>query len=234
MFGGWSIGGLLEACAAGVRGLADSLDLEQSVRGVDAMREIDLHVPLAQGLRDEGFAVYTEFPYPSIANPDPLPRDRERCDLVIAQPGSPPPLDPVVEARERRQASDSLFAGHLVPSTGTPSEDLFWLEVKCVGQFEVVEGAARASPAYASSLVAAGSDLRKLAQDPRIRFGGLLVVLFAQDASIAEHDLDAALHRWLDRRYPMRAGERCGFPISDRIGNAWCSMSLTPIPVRLD
>jgi len=234
MFGGWSIGGLLEACAAGIRGLADSLDLEQSVRGVDAMREIDLHVPLAQGLRDEGFAVYTEFPYPSIANPDPLPRDRERCDLVIARPGSPPPLDPVEQARERLREAESLFGASLDPQEHTPSEDLFWLEVKCVGQFEIVEGAARASPAYASSLVAAGADLKKIAQDPRIRFGGLLVVLFAQDASIAAHDLDAALHRWLDRGYPLRTGERCGFPISDRIGNAWCSLCLTPIPVRLD
>ncbi len=234
MFGGWSIAELLEACASGMQRCAASLDLEQHVRGIDAMRETELHAPLAQGLREAGFAVYPEHPYPGVAHPAPLPRDRERCDLVIAPPGSPPPLDPVEDERERRQALDSLFAAHLAPPTGTPCEELFWLEVKCVGQFEVVEGAARANPAYASSLVAAGSDLQKLAQDRRIRFGGLLVVLFAQDATIAAHDLDMALHRWLDRGFPLRAGERCGFPISDRIGNAWCSLSLTPIPHRLD
>ncbi len=234
MFGGWSIIELVQACADGLRRHAAALDLEQSVHGIDALHETQLHVPLAQGLRDAGLSVYPEHPYPGMPDPNRPSRERERCDFAIVPSGYPPPLDPVEVERARRQARATLFAEHAVQEAGTPSEDLFWLEVKSVGQFEIVDGCVRPSPGYASALVSGGADLRKLARDPHIRFGGLLVVLFAQDAAIAEHDLNLAQHRWLDRGFPLRTGERCGFPISDRLGNAWCSLSLTPIPVRLD
>lgn len=229
MFGFWSLPDIADAAADALHARAAALDREQAIRGLDALGEADLHPILASALASQGIHTLREWPYPSPARPRPLPRDRERCDLVLTPRDAPPPLDPIAQAIRDEALAASLFA-ELAPETPptTSPEDLFWLEVKLVGQYVIVDGAARANASYASELVAAGRDLDKLSRDPRILCAGLLLVLFTRDEATAAHDLDAAAHRWLDRAWPAHAGERRGFAIADRIANAWCAIALMP------
>lgn len=228
MFGFWSPCDIAQVTADALAARAASLDREQAILGLDALTETDLHPFLAHALSTRGYQTLREWPYPTPSRPRPLPRDRERCDLVVLPPDAPPPLDPVAEAARASELASTLFAAMPDPTPSTPPEDLFWLEVKLVGQHTIVDGAARANPSYASELVAAGRDLDKLARDPRILSAGLLLVLFTQDEATAHHDLDAARHRWLDKSWPAHSGPRTGFALTDRIANAWCAISLTP------
>ena len=75
----------------------------------------------------------------------------------------------------------------------------------------------------------AGRDLEKLASDPRIARAALALVQFTADKQTSEHDQGAVLNRWLDRAWPVRSPEVDGFEITDRIGNRWCSVMLTPV-----
>lgn len=228
MFGFWSLPDIADACSRALKAHAQALDREQSVLGLDARSETELQPILALALAQTPMTVRREWPYPTSPKARPIPRDRERCDLVLAAADAPPPEDPVAEAARTAELASTLFASISDPTPSTPPEDLFWLEVKVVGQHVVVDGAARANASYASELVAAGKDLDKLSRDPRILSAGLLLVLFTQDEATARHDLDAARHRWLDKSWPAHTGVRRGFALSDRIGNAWCEISLTP------
>lgn len=234
----WNSAEILGACAAALRLHADQIELEQSVRGLDAMSEVQLHPILATGLsRQLSCAVLRETVYPA---PDALatgrrPRrsERERCDLVLLPPGATRLRDAVLEAARVEAASDTLFAGaeaRAIQVDPDPlPEDAFWLEVKSVGQFVVVDGAARPNRAYGSELRrAVRSDVEKLAAAPGVRAGAMLLVLFAEDLRVASHDWSVAA-----REVAGIAGvgwERTGaLEVNDRIGNRVCFLGLLPV-----
>lgn len=197
------------AVEAALRGESRRLDGEQAVRGVDSLDELTLHPILARSLSDAGFGVFGEERYPSAR----ARRNRsqgDRCDLVLTPAGGE------LAAPDR---APTLFD----PPDPVGLADAFWLEVKVVNQH--LEGGP--NTAYASTLVAAlDEDAAKLARDPIIRHAGIVVILFAESAAVAVHDLDAALETVVAAGAPLHAGVRRVLPIADRLGNAVAAIDL--------
>jgi len=182
--------------------------------------------------------------------------ERERCDLVVlpergeggegAAGGGQTLLDPRDDYADDLERAASLFAevgpGEDVSSDAAQAvrpQDAWWLEFKSVGQFSVPEsadfeggGEARANKSYSSFVSGVLRDARKLNSDPLIELAACGLVLFTAERAIAEHDLGALMHRLLDKNAPIREQVVRHLPISDRIGNAWCSIAL--MRVRCD
>jgi hypothetical protein len=142
-------------------------------------------------------------------------------------------IDPVAELLETDRATGTLFesvAGGVArtkPACG--AEEAFWLEIKVVGQYTYTLGVPGPNRAYGSELT--GSlciDLAKIGADASLRWAGLLLVLFTDEAETAEHDLLVALHRSLDKGHSFSAPLVERFEIPDRIGNRVCSVVLVP------
>ncbi|HVU63525.1 MAG TPA: hypothetical protein VHC70_06090, partial [Phycisphaerales bacterium] len=72
------------------------------------------------------------------------------------------------------------------------------------------------------------ADLKKLSEDHRIAHAAVALIVFTADESTARHDLAILAHRCLDKHIPLTlAGPILRtFPISDRIGNARCTVCL--------
>jgi hypothetical protein len=232
--------------------------LEQAVYGIDALDEVDLHPVISAGFTESpaGFGALREVAYPAqwkmkVRRGDagvdddprlPLPRDRERCDLVLMErPGLTlaDPLRIVKGAEEsRRAAAGTLFESVVGPAVvqGAPPADtvgpgdVYWLELKVVSQFALTAGVLGPNGAYAAQLVGGVTrDAAKLARDPMIDHAGVLLVLFAADEATASHDVNALLHRCLDRGVPIGAPESRVFGITDRMGNTVCCTTLVPV-----
>ncbi len=196
----WSWSALADALAAGLARAADAIELEQAVRGLDSWRELDLHPVLGGGLRDAGFGVLHEQRFPR----DRHQRKRSagaRCDLVVT-PDAATPLD-----------------------EDAPG-DALWIEVKVVAQFGE-EGPHRG---YARALqTPVWGDVRKLARDPAIVHGLVLLVLFTADAVTADHDLDVWCARAVERGLHLWPRVQRALPIGDRLGNRLCTVALFPL-----
>ncbi|VAX41801.1 hypothetical protein MNBD_PLANCTO03-1812, partial [hydrothermal vent metagenome] len=84
----WQLEHIAEALASGLVAAERDFVAEQAVHGLDALDEVALHPLLARGLREAGFAVFPETPYPG--QPEVLPKESERlrCDLVVAEGGA--------------------------------------------------------------------------------------------------------------------------------------------------
>jgi hypothetical protein len=141
--------------------------------------------------------------------------------------------DPVMRVREEDRAVGTLFEqqerARRSDERAVPTTDAFWLEIKSVGQFVIIDGYAQPNRAYSSTLVSAiAQDVRKISRDALIDRGGVLLILFTVDEATARHDLDLALHRCLDRDVQLGHPEVECFPIADRIGNASCLVALIP------
>ena len=211
----YSIPAIADAATAGLVAEARRLDTEQAVHGLDALDELRVHPIIAGGLEAAGFGVHLEQRYPSdrsIRNHS----EGERCDLVLTPDGRP------LAAPDREP---TLFD----PPDAVALSDAFWLEVKVVGQF-TTEGP---NPKYSSALLStAPRDVSKLSRDRRITHAGLLIVLFGSDTEVVDHDFDACLSRFLDRRLPVGIPVRRSFSISARIGNGICACALLPVVER--
>lgn len=186
-----------------------------------------------------------ETPAVDTAGSDPaLDRERERCDIVVLPAGFTRIADPISRRRAartiRREAEGTLFEPtatrdsavieHARAADACPPEDAFWLEVKVVGQHAYCSGVPGPNRAYASQLSRGViSDLIKLRADRHLRHAGVLLVLFSEDPTTAEHDLGVLLHRCLDRDLPIWSAERRSLAILDRIGNRVCTLALIPI-----
>ncbi|MEO0588844.1 MAG: hypothetical protein AAF078_14545 [Planctomycetota bacterium] len=200
---------LADAVAAGLRGRAERDDLEQVVYGFDALDELGLHPLLAEAIEAAGHGVLREQRYPGHWRKRKK-SEGQRCDLVVTPDGLPL-RDPAMKATlfDRQPAVDA--------------EEAYWLEVKTVAQFEL-DGAFRG---YSSELLTpVMADLKKVWLDGVIAHGGLLVVLFTASAEIAEHDLAAFHRRALEKGMPVYPPCTRGFGITDRIGNARCTVSV--------
>lgn len=209
----WSAQQLADAVTRGLQERAQFDDQEQAVYGFDHLDELGLHPLIQQSLLDVGFGVWPEQHYPSDWN-KPRRSEGKRCDLAITPSPQRPLRDPVIKA--------TLFDN---PNAVDP-QDAYWLEIKTVAQFET----AGPFPRYSAEMLATVTqDIKKLWTDGIIAHAGLLLVLFTADQATAEHDLGAWHHRCLDKGYPVAAPAIEGFPITDRIGNAWCSVALFPI-----
>ncbi|MGQ0627812.1 MAG: hypothetical protein ACT4PL_06890 [Phycisphaerales bacterium] len=218
---------------------------EQAIRGLDGLAELELHPLLATGLARAGLGVLREQPYPAewrralrrskraqARRPLPADSQRARCDLVLLPAPGLTLADPLDTARSAAAAAQTLFAGCQdttaapAPTTIRP-EDAFYLEVKCVGQFAYADGVPGPNRTYASELLRGlTADLRKLATDPAIEHGAALLVHFAAEPAVADHDLAVLISRCVDRGLVTRSPLQERFPIADRIGNALCTILL--------
>ena len=83
------------------------------------------------------------------------------------------------------------------------------------------------SPRYAAELRRpVVKDVQKLQSDTTIRHAGLLLVLFAAEAAIAQHDL-LAWHAYCLQKTPSIALPATRhIPITDRIGHGCCSVAV--------
>jgi hypothetical protein len=206
------IGAIADAVVHGLRARAEMLDAEQSVRGLDALEELGLHPIVAEALSEAGFGVFPEERYPHVRHV-PAGNLGERCDLVLTEGG---------RALAEPDREPTLFD----PPDAVPLEDAFWLEIKLVGQFNE----AGPNPRYASQLLTeARRDVGKLASSPGIRNAAVLIVLFAEDEEVAEHDLAAWLTRCLDAGLPVGPPSLRSFPITDRLGHHRCALGLYPV-----
>ena len=229
----WDSAYLLEAVRASLADEEQSLARQQAVRGIDGVDEVVLHPVIAKGLQASGFGVLREQGYPGQPQDRPADRDRERCDLVLLPSQGKTLADPLIRVREQDRAAGTLFETVEHDRPDEPDAiavgDAYWLEVKVVGQFQIVDGYAHSNAAYASELVRSiAQDVRKLSRDESIELGGLLLVLFTRDEQIARHDLTMALHRCLDQDVPLGQPDVEVFPITDRIGNTMCLLALVP------
>jgi len=208
----WSIAEIADALEAALRAEADRNDHEQSVRGLDALDELSLHPLLAGGLSAAGHGVFGEQHYPTVGRRQ-RDSEGERCDLVLT-PGGRDLNDPSREP--------TLFD----PPDAVALDEAFWLEVKVVCQL-TPEGP---NQRYASQLLSTvREDVTKLSRNRGIRHSALLIILFAEDRSTAEHDLAAWLDRCLGRGLPVGSPSLRTFGITDRLGNGVCAVALYPV-----
>jgi hypothetical protein len=196
----WSWSTLADALAAGLARASDAIELEQAVNGLDACGELELHPVLQAALRAAGYGVFPEQRFPR----DRARRKRSagaRCDLVVT-PDAATPLD-----------------------DAAPGEAL-WMEIKVVAQFRQL-GPNRS---YAHALQApVWGDVKKLAGDPAIVHGLVVLVLFTADAATADHDLEVWRARATERGLHLWPRVQRSLPIGDRLGNRVCTVALFPL-----
>ncbi len=206
---------VVEALAEGLAAESGALELDRAVVGLDGRREVELHVSIEECLRRAGYGVARERRFPS---------DRERkrsvgrrCDFVLTRDGRA-----LVEDQP-----PTLFAD----ADAVPDDEAGWLEVKVVAQHRPL-GANRGYAARLASPVWA--DVEKLARDPGIRDGAVLLLLFTEDDAIADHDLDAWARRATLRGLHLWPRREQTIDIGDRLGNRRCRIAIFPLERPMD
>ena len=205
----WSTADLADILEQGLFHANRRFAREQAVYGLDALDELGMHPILVESLRAGGLGVHREIRYPA----DRYRRrgsDGERCDLVLTPEG-------------RALASESRKLTLFEPTDAVDPEDAFWMEVKVVHQFTTEGPNGRYAPQLMSVV---RGDLSKLAKDPAILHAGLLVVVFAADEEVAEHDLRIWYERCMDRTLPLAFPSMRMIPITNRLGNGVCALAL--------
>lgn len=246
----WSHEHIAELLARALEAHEASLREEQAVYGLDALSETRVHPVLARGFEEAGFGVVREQAYPTQwkrkrrgGDDLPLPRDRERCDLVLTPRAGQRVRDSLTVAKTAKRARDevagTLFEKLAVSPGGdavlaardeVSPDDAYWLELKVVAQYSVESGVPGPNRVYASQITRfAAGDIGKLSCDRTIVHGGLALVLFTADARTAVHDAHVMVERLVERG--LRVGEPTSrtTPIQDRIGNAVCTVVLVPL-----
>ncbi len=206
----WHPADIAQAVSDGLRRRALLEDDEQAVYGFDALAELGLHPLVHEALAAAGWGVFPEQRYPCDRESGKKSLGR-RCDVVLTPSPNLPLRDPEI--------TGTLFES----GAAVDPENAYWLEVKCVAQFET-SGPFRRYAAEMLSPVA--SDIKKIWNDSKIRHGGLLLLLFTVDQAIAEHDVLAWHDRCLRKGYPIGPPSLRGFAINDRIGNGWCQVAV--------
>ncbi len=205
----WFPADIADAVEAGLAEQARLDDQEHAVYGFDALDELGLHPILQETLRHAGFGVWAEQRYPGHWHKT---RRSEglRCDVVLTPDGLP--------------LRDEAVRGTLFDDgSAVDPQSAYWLEIKAVAQHQT-DGPFKRYSAELLSPVA--KDVQKIWSDGVIQHGGLLIVLFTQDQATAEHDLAAWHERCMRRGFPVGPPAVRGLPITDRIGNAWCTVAV--------
>lgn len=212
----WDDAFILKLMADALRARARELDEEHATLGVDALDELPLHPILAAGLEQGGLGVLREQRYPA-SRATPKRSLGDRCDIVLTPTHGEQLLDPLM--------GDTLFAGR-----GITPEDALWLEVKLAAQFCMSDGWSRANPLYSGiMLTQTAADIRKLSTEPGIAHAGLVLVMFNSDPAVGEHDLSVWYRRCIERGLPVSAPLAERFTLTDRIGNACCTVALARV-----
>jgi hypothetical protein len=226
----WNPDQLAEIAAGALRDEAVRLALEQTVRGVDGLAELEVHPILWDAFAVAGFGVHPEQPYPGDVPRRSIRAERERCDIALTPSAEARLLDPVAELKRRDAAAGTLFAAPEAPEPGCVGPaDAYWLELKVVGQFTFSAGLSGPNRAYASEVLRAADDLKKLAAEPSVECAGLMLVLFTADAETADHDLAVFIHRCIDGDLPVASPSVSRIEIPDLIGNRVCTVMLMPV-----
>jgi hypothetical protein len=212
------------------------IDDEQSVRGLDAMSELQLHALLGLALEDNGLGVHREAHYPSDGDAYTHATHRNRCDLALTPHPNIKLLDPASELKQLAIAQDTLFAeiplSNPDPSTTCTPEDAMWIEIKTCAQHAYRDGVPSPNPSYAHQLVTGlQTDLCKLAADPHIWHAGVLFIVFTESETIARHDLNQAANTCMGQSLPIRSPLIATHPITDRAGNACVAAGFFPISI---
>lgn len=232
----WSLSEILDCLDAQLRQEDACIREAQTVRGIDSLREIELHPLIAQSFSTTLHTTLREVHYPGFETTLPKRTHRDRCDMVVLPEGKKTLFDPVDAHKSLRSASGTLFEPvaslpAIAPDQSRP-EDAMWIEIKIVAQHRYVDGVPIPNARYAHDLLTGPrGDVVKLAAEPRIRHAAVLVVLFGEAQEAGIHDLSMAMRELIDQDLPVGMPEYCSLPIVDLGGNAWCTLGL--IPVRL-
>ena len=230
----WSLSVITRTALDGLRRRELELTEEHAVRGLDSFREIDLHPLLSQTFTESSHEAIREACFPSPPEGLPGRNARDRVDLVLLPEGKKALYDPVDAHKELHKADGTLFETvaelrGLNTRECDPSE-AFWIEIKAIPQFRYVDGVPQPNTRYAHELInGPAEDVVKLAADPMIRHGGVLVLLFTELEEAGEHDLAIAVRTMIDRDLPVGMPDFEKMPIQDRGGNAWCTLGLIPV-----
>lgn len=213
-----------------------ALDQEQAVRGIDALKELQLHAVIEDAMIREGYGVSRETHYPSGGDAFTKATHRQRCDLVLLNDPSMSLLDPAEELKQLAIAQDTLFAGctNLVPDPSEicRPEDAWWIEIKTCSQHAYRDGVPTQNPSYAHDLVTGlQTDLCKLSADPSIWHAGVLIVLFCENEAVARHDLNLAASMCIDQDIPVQSPLIATESITDRGGNGCVAVGLFPVSI---
>lgn len=229
----WSADEVAGMLAAGLREAESVCVLEQAPLGLDALEETRLHPVLAAGFEASGLTTLHERPYPGNYRTGPLPRERERCDLVVLPEGFTRLLDPLEMLRAAREKAGTLFGGaeEAPEAAAAAPEDAFWLEIKAVAQYAYVDAVPVPNRSYGSLLVRGPAlDLAKLAREPMVSAGGVGVVLFGAEERAVRHDLSVMVSKMIDRDLPISTPATEIVSIADRAGN--CCVGVCVVPLR--
>ena len=208
----WCVADIADVLEAGLLSAEAALRHEQAIHGLDARSEVELQPLLQEIFAAASIGASREIRYPSDSQ-----RRREtegrRCDLVLT-----PENYPLIEPQQK----ETLFT----PTNAVELEDAFWLEVKCVTQF-TPEGP---NSSYTSELLSTvRKDVFKLASDQSILHAGLLIMLFVASEEVADHDLHIWQDKCLEQSLPIAAPSHRVVPITDRLGNRVCCLSIFPV-----
>lgn len=217
---------------AGLERRQRELAAEQAVRGLDAMKELDLHGLIAEACAGAGFGVLREVVYPT-AGEATRNSARARCDLVLTPLSGQSLIDELATKREAAARVGTLFEQAASEQAARSSDDscvsaaeCLWVEIKCVAQIAYTHGVPTPNRGYGSELVQAlRTDLDKLAADPAILEGVVVLVLFTQEERTARNDLVVAANRCLDHASAIASMSSRSFAITDRAGNACCTVA---------
>ncbi len=214
---------VVDAFAAGLAEENAALDNEQAVRGLDHLKEIELHALLAASLEARGFFVAREQRYPSAREKKQKTSGR-RCDLVVTR-DAPLLLE---DAQPGLRA-----ASEAAPWTSAATtQDALWIEVKLLKQHTT------SGPNHgweASLLSPPTEDIAKLSSDPGIVAAALLLLLFTTGVDVAEHDANTWRDHVLQKGLVLRAPTFRHLAIKARLGNTTLTLAWLPVssPFRL-
>lgn len=213
-----------------------ALDQEQAVRGVDALKELQLHAVIEDAMIEESYGVSRETHYPSSGDAYTKATHRQRCDLVLLNDPTMRLIDPAEELKQLSIAQGTLFAGCMEtfpdPASTCRPEDAWWIEIKACSQYAYRDGIPVQNPSYAHELVTGlQTDLCKLSADPSIWHAGVLIVLFCENETVARHDLNQAASMCIDQDIPVKSPLIATESITDRGGNGCVSVGLFPVSV---
>jgi len=205
----WHPSDISDAVAAGLKQRAEADDAEHAVYGFDALDELGLHPVIHNALHQDGWGVWPEQRYPGHWHKTKRSHGL-RCDLVLTPDGRP--------------LRDLSVRGTLFDNgESVDPEAAYWLEIKTVAQHETSGPFARYSAELLSPVM---KDVKKIWSDGVIQHGGLLIVLFTEDQETAEHDLAVWHERCLRKGFPVGQPAVRGLGVTNRIGNAWCSVAV--------
>ncbi|MGV6815004.1 MAG: hypothetical protein ACWA5W_08360 [Phycisphaerales bacterium] len=230
----WNQAEIADLMAEELRAFTHASSAKPAHAGIDSLSEIQLHPLLCQSFTNSTFGVQREVRYPSSGIARPNESQRQRCDLVLTPRLGMTIFDPIHEQRLNDELAQTLFAGHLDEQIHNDAvsqpEEAYWIEVKVVGQFQYVDGVPIPNTAYTSELTKGPKlDVIKLASEPMIHAGAVLVVIFTEQENAGPHDLNHAARLWIEQGLPISIPEIRSFPIPNYGGNEWCSIGLIPV-----